>query len=338
MSADAAGTGPRAAAAAVVSWLRPHPHRGDVIAAGGVPLALFGVVVALRMVQWPLGAKFGVVAVIAVLLLAMGWLAELESDEPRAYHSVLLVSGLLTLAVALVLFAEVLGATRPPGAGGLTWVFAVVAVVAVLSARRSNSGACTLIAALAVAVAVEAFVAWAFHPHGTGTFRAVLIVLTVACAGGVARFRDHRRRHAVQLINAGALLTAVLAASLLAGPVLFGVASALGGFGGRAAASAGFGWELWILAVGFGVIAYAGADREPGPAYFGVVLLFEFALLVGLPRAGRGSLIGWPLFLLAIGLGGLAIGLRPRRPLPPPPDGEPPAPTIPLNREDHDQT
>ena len=133
MSADAAGTGPRAAAAAVVSWLRPHPHRGDVIAAGAVPLALFGVVVALRMVQWPLGAKFGVVAVIAVLLLAMGWLAELESDEPRAYHSVLLVSGLLTLAVALVLFAEVLGATRPPGAGGLTWVFAVVAVVAVLS-------------------------------------------------------------------------------------------------------------------------------------------------------------------------------------------------------------
>ena len=89
-----------------------------MIAAGAVPLAVFALVVPLRMVQWPLGARFGVVAVISLLLLAMGWLAELETDEPRAYHSVLLVSGLLTLTVALVLLAELLGATRPPGAAG----------------------------------------------------------------------------------------------------------------------------------------------------------------------------------------------------------------------------
>ena len=178
---------------------------------------------------------------------------------------------------------------------------------------------------------------WAFDPHGAGTFRAMLIVLAVACGGGVLRFRDHRRRHAVQLINAGALLTVVLGVSLIVQPaitVLFDCA--------RSACSAdlsghaGFGWELWILAVGFGVIAYAGADREPGPAYFGVVLLAEFAFLVALPRAGRGSLIGWPLFLLVIGLGGLTIGLRPRRPLPPPPGPDSSAPTIPLNAEEHD--
>jgi hypothetical protein len=84
------------------------------------------------------------------------------------------------------------------------------------------------------------------------------------------------------------------------------------------------------------VIAYAGADGEPGPAYFGVVLLAEFALLIGTSPSSRGSLVGWPLFLLVIGLGGLAIGMRPRRELPPPPGGDSPAPTIPLNREDHD--
>lgn len=332
MSVGATGQRPRAAAATIVSWLRPHPHRGDVIGAAAVPLAIFALVVSLRMVQWPVGARFGVVAVIALLVLSMGWLAQLESDEPRAYHSVLLICGLLTLAVALVLLAELLGASRPPGAGGLTWVFALLGVIAALCARRANSGACTLIAALAVAVAVEAFVAWAFHPHGPGTFRAVLIVLTVVCGGGVLRFRDRRRRHAVQLMNAGALLTAGLGLTLLWIPVLYGVG---GGFGVRGSTPSGFGWELWILAVGFGVIAYAGADREPGPAYFGVVLLVEFAILAGWP-SGRGSLIGWPLFLLLIGLGGLAIGLRPRRELPPPPGAESPAPTIPLNREDHD--
>ena len=153
------------------------------------------------------------------------------------------------------------------------------------------------------------------------------------------RFRDQRRRHAVQLMNAGALLTVALGATLLFQTVAETV-STVGAAAPRlsppAPGSAGFGWELWILAIGLGVIAYAGADREPGPAYFGVVLLVEFAFLVGLPRSGRGSLIGWPLFLLVIGLGGLAIGLRPRRELPPPPGGEPPAPTIPLNREDHD--
>ena len=127
------------------------------------------------MTQWSLGPRFGVIAVIAALLLMMGWLAPLEGDSPRVYHSVLLVCGLLPLAVALVLLAEVLGASRPPGAGGLLWVFAAEASVATASARRFNSGVCTLIAALAAAVALEAFVLWAFKPHGLGAFRAILL-------------------------------------------------------------------------------------------------------------------------------------------------------------------
>jgi len=83
--------------------------------------------------------------------------------------------------------------------------------------------------------------------------------------------------------------------------------------------SAAFGWKLYVLAVGCGLIAYAGVDSEPGPAYVGVLVLGAFALLAGLPVATRGSLVGWPLFLLAIGAAGLAVGLRPRRPLPPEP-------------------
>src|SRR5581483_8037921 len=137
--------------ARVIDRLRPHPHRGDVIAAGAVPLSLAAIVVELRMTQWSLGPRFVVVALIAVLLLTMGSLAELEGEVPRAYHSVLLVAGLLPLVVALVLLAEVLGAQRPPGAGGLFWVFALEALVAFVCARRANSGASTLIGALAAA-------------------------------------------------------------------------------------------------------------------------------------------------------------------------------------------
>ncbi len=96
---------------ALVGRLRPHPHRGDVIAAGAVPLALAAGVMELRMTQWSVGTRFAVVTIIAALILTMGWLAPLEGDAPRAYHSVLLVAGLLLVPPSLLLLAEVLGAS-----------------------------------------------------------------------------------------------------------------------------------------------------------------------------------------------------------------------------------
>src|SRR6202000_1443029 len=76
------------------------------------------------------------------------------------------VAGLLPLLLALQLLAEVLGATSDPppfaGAGRLAWTFAAEAAAALACARRANSAACTLIAALAGAVAVESAVRWVF--------------------------------------------------------------------------------------------------------------------------------------------------------------------------------
>ncbi len=318
---------------ALLDRIRPHPHRGDVIAAGAVPLALAAVVIELRMRQWSLGTRFVVVALIACLLLTMGLLAPPEGDTPRAYQSVLLLSGLLPLIVALQLLAEVLGAHRPPGAGGQVWTFGAEALTATAIARRVNSAVCTLVAALAGAIAVQAFVSWVFQPQGIGTFRAMLVVLALAYAAGAVRLRDSRRRHAVQLINAAGLVTLVLALTFVATSLAASVLNRIGTrVPGGGVSDASFGWKLYLLAVGFGLVAYAAADHEPGPAYVGTALLIIFALLVGLTLSGRGSLVGWPLFLLVIGAAGLAIGLRPRRPLPPPPRDVPPAPTVPMPR------
>jgi hypothetical protein len=322
---------------AALDRLRPHPHRGDVIAAGAVPLALAAVVIELRMTQWSLGPRFVVVALVASLLFLMGWLAPLEGETPRTYHSVLLLAGLLPMVVALTLLAEILGAHRPPGAGGDVWIFGLEAGLAAAAAWRANSGVCTLVAALAGAIAVESFVQWVFAPHGVGTFRAISVVLTLGFAAGAVRLRDRWGRHAVQLINAGGVVTVVLGGSFLVGAAFHSVGDpALGLFGlAGGTGAAGWGWKLWVLAVGFGLTAFACADREPGPAYLGVLLLVEFAVLVGAAPSGRGSLVGWPLFLLVIGAIGMIVGLRPRRPLPPPPGSEAgAAPTVPLNRED----
>jgi hypothetical protein len=157
----------------------------------------------------------------------------------------------------------------------------------------------------------------------------MLLVLTIAFAIGAVRLRDRHRRHAVQLVNAGGLATLLLGVTYAYSLALLSLLRGTGGlltlFGGQPA-TAPFGWKLFILAVGFALLAYAAADHESGPAYVGTAVLFTFVLLVGI-HLGRGSLVGWPLFLLLIGAAGLAVGLRPRRPLPPPPPTEP-APTI----------
>ncbi|MBV9838030.1 MAG: hypothetical protein JO156_07925, partial [Solirubrobacterales bacterium] len=124
-----------------MSALRPHPHRGNVIAAGAVPLSVAGVLIELRMHQWSLGPRFVVIVLVAGLILARGWLAPTEGAAPRTYQSILLIAGLLPLIVALELLAEVLGARRPPGSGGVAWTFGAEAAVAAAAARRARSGA-----------------------------------------------------------------------------------------------------------------------------------------------------------------------------------------------------
>jgi hypothetical protein len=135
----------------------------------------------------------------------------------------------------------------------------------------------------------------------------------------------------VQLVNAAGLAAALLG-------LTFAVDLIFSGFGlggGPERNGIGTGWELFLLACGFGLIAYSGVDREAGPAYLGVLVL---VLFVGLASPGD-SLIGWPIVLLLMAGGMLAIGLRPSRPLPPAPDAgaPPPPPPTPLGSEDTTQ-
>lgn len=318
----------------VLERLRPAPYRGDITAAGAIPLALSAIVIDLRMTQWSVGVRLVVVALIALLILTMGWLTPLDGPAPTQYHSMLLIAGLLPLLLALQLLAEVLGASRFPlvGSGRLAWTFGAEAAVAVILARRANSAACTLIAALAGAVAVASAVRWIFG-GSLDTVRLVLFLLSLCFAAGAVRLRDGQRRHAVSLVNAAGLaaltlgVTYVIAITLGFEGASLGSSSVQSFFFGRG--SAPVGWELYLLAIGFGLIGYAGSDREPGPAYIGVLVLLSFALIVG---AGHRTLIGWPLVLLALGVVGLVIGLRPSTPAPPPPPSTV-APTIPLGRD-----
>ena len=77
------------------------------------------------------------------------------------------------------------------------------------------------------------------------------------------------------------------------------------------------GWELVVFAVGCGLVAYGAVDRAPGPAYLGVANLAAFIVSAGV--SVDETLYFWPLLILALGVGVMFTGLRPRAPLPPEP-------------------
>src|SRR5215203_4626321 len=127
--------------------LRPPPHRGPLIAAGGVALAVGVALTVLRLRD-----ELAVAAVVAMLLGCGGvlyWLgaqAPNEQGEPPAYQSVLLATGLPLLYAGLLVLGA--GGFEPPGSWTLIWTSAAVAALALWPALARNSAISLLFAAL----------------------------------------------------------------------------------------------------------------------------------------------------------------------------------------------
>jgi hypothetical protein len=315
----------RAMAPSTVDLLRPKPFRGDVVAAGVVVLTTLVFVVAVRFDDaWGPGAHLAYSAVAWAFVTALALLAPMEGDAPRAYQSVLYVSSIALLTIVLVELSRVLGADALSTAGSGTWFFAVLAVFALGLAVRRNSAVCTLLGALSAGAAVLAAVEWIWSASGLATDRWILLALMVVYGLAAIGQRDRRLRHGVALIDAAGIAGLAIGASFSLNDLFFdetGMAEAVA-----------WGWELLILATGFGLIAYSSVDRQPGPAYLGVGNLVAFATITaaGVSREGA-TLLGWPIALAVAAAALLAIGLRPTTPAPPPPDVDAPeAPPLPL--------
>ena len=301
--------------------IRPHPHRGDVIAAGAAVLTVGIATVNARMaVRWDPAILLVLTGLGFGLVFGMGLLAPREAPAPRAYQSILLVAGLVLEAIALYRLDQVLGTDRPLSASGsVVWMAAIVTATAAHAARRVNSATCTLIAAVAGSLTALSFVQWVFDPHGLATFRWIMLAIIIGLALGATSLRDRQRRHAVALANTAGLAGLAIGAGYLIGGAFAGIAVTSSGVAAGSAHPA-TGWALVMLAVGFGLLAYGNADQEPGPGYLGFFLLLVFVLTAGPSGDSTASLIGWPILLLLVGGAGVVIGLRPRRPLPPSPD------------------
>ena len=271
--------------------LRPPPHRGPLIAAGAVALAVGVTVTVLRLGESMVTAA--ILLVTGALLYWLGAQAPNEDGEPPAYQSVLIAGALPLLLAGLIVLGS---GSEDPGAGTLLWTSAVVGALALWPAFERNSAISLLIAAILGGVVLIAASSLVLDSPSR-VLMAIYALALVLC--GLA-LREPARRHAEVLIDAAGLTIAWIAA----GPFLF-EDEHLPVF-----------WEIVVLGAGFGLVAFGAVDRSPGPAYLGVVNLALFILVV----SNDDDLLWWPVILLAGGIAMLAAGLRPRRPLPPEPD------------------
>ncbi|MDA0169548.1 hypothetical protein OJ998_10680 [Solirubrobacter taibaiensis] len=275
--------------------LRPPPHRGPLIAAGGVALAI-GVTLTVLRLQYtlPIGVDAALLILPGALLFWLGAQAPNEQGMPPAYQSVLLATGLPLIYGGLLVALGGEVDTIPEG-----WVLItaslVVAALAIWPALERNSAISLLFAALLVLLALgvlapDGIRRWVFLAYAGGLLFASLAL------------REPARRHAEVLCDAGGLAVAAIAIQ----PYSTGVPTPdLSAF-----------WELVLLAAGLGLVAFGALDRSPGPAYVGVLNLILFII----SAASGTTLLVWPLFLLVGGVIMVAAGLRPRSPLPPEPD------------------
>lgn len=291
--------------------LHVPPFRGDQVAAGVVVAAALVVLLELRM-AWPAVARLALAAAGAI---GAGVLLSGCPRQPRPYVSAIVTSTVLLVALALGRLGEVLGAGGlVGGAGALTWRLAALGLIAALLARTYDAAAATLVAALALAFVPLVFALWVGDPSA-GVQRLLLLVMALGLALAAVSRRDRRPAHAAQLANAGGVALAAMGATAL---VARG-AAALFGPGGPPVAGIGWGWELPLVAGGFGLLAYGAVDRQRGPVLVGLLVLATF--VASASHDGDGSLLGWPIALaLAAGFM-LVVGLRPTTPAPPEPPG-----------------
>ena len=309
--------------------LRPPAHRGPLIAAGAVVLAVGVVLEELRLSDsLAIGVHVVITGLTAAAILGIGLQAPTEGGRPPAYQSVLLVTGLLMLYVALLRLADALGAEFGAGGDGArdtlvwgslppptaVWTSLLLAAVAGWAALSRRSAVSLLIAALAAGFAVLAAVAWIFDADSQGPYRFVLLVLALGLVLGSLVLRGGEPRHAEQLINAAGV--AILVIPLLA--LGAGALQLLSLFGGTPEDLLPGFWELVVLAAGCGLVAFGAVDRVPGAAYLGFANLVAFVAVVAI--GAEASLLWWPLLLILVGLAALLAGLRPLAPLPPEPD------------------
>ena len=121
-----------------MSVLRPHPHRGDIVAAGVVVLTVFAVLVNARFAdEWSDVVRLLVSLAIVVPVIAMAVQSDAGDPAPRPYEWVLHVCSFVLLVLTLGNLASFFDGDGP---GTVTWVgLLLIAYCGWFAARRNSA-------------------------------------------------------------------------------------------------------------------------------------------------------------------------------------------------------
>jgi hypothetical protein len=303
--------------------IRPDP-RGDWLRMLGGVLFVLGATIlfARKADDWAAFPLLIVAAVPCIVVFGLGALGALATGEVARWHAVLMVAGVLLSALAFGQLWDVVGVnTETSGFGFLT--FACVAGLAAFASFGVGAAYQALLAALAGIGAWLFFFDMILDEPGANAFRWLLLVLCLVYAASAVALRARESPQAPELVTAAGI--AGVSVGLIG--VIAGAGGALGAllFGATPAEGEGqsFIWDLWLLLISLGLVAYGAVVHARGPAYVGFIGLLAFAILQGAEVNAQiegtepdQSFVGWPLILLLIGATGLAAGAIGRRPPP----------------------
>jgi hypothetical protein len=284
-------------------------ERAGARALGGLLLAIAVLVILIRRTSfadpWEPLPLFVIFLVTTAILLGVGVLGgRWREARPLGWQIVWAVLGIALVPFTLYAFlAWVEGDANAPL--NTAWIFLVTGLAGLAAALVAGVRAGCLLGALALIVSWLGL--WGeLLDDGlgadVGTLRgllvlaaAIVIALAIVLTGlGLPEggFGDMVTAAGIVAVLAGAVSLAALP-----GSILFAGAS---GFEPQVEAS--LFWDSWLLLVTLGLLLYGAAAGLRGPVYVGVVGLIAFTYLVGLDAdddTPSGSLLGWPLVLLA---------------------------------------
>jgi hypothetical protein len=303
--------------------IRPDPRDDWLRMLGGVLFALGATVLFARKGDdWAAFPLLIVVAVPCVIVFGLGALGALATGEVARWHAVLMVTGVLLSLLAFGQLWDTVGVNTDSSGFGFL-IFACVAGLAAFASFGVGAAYQALLAALAGIGVWLFFFDMILDEPGATTFRWLLLVLCLFYAAVAFVLRDREAPQAPEFVTAAGI--AGVSVGLIG--VIAGAGEAFGGLFFGAAPTEGEGqsfiWDVWLLLISLGLVAYGAVVHARGPAYVGFIGLLAFAILQGAevnallegdePDA---SFVGWPLILLLIGAAGLAAGAMGRRPPP----------------------
>jgi hypothetical protein len=291
-------------------------------ALGGLLLGIGGLVLILRKSVLPEGWEdfpLFVVWLIPALVLYGGGIIAARATEPRLWHSVWVVFGLLFVYGSLLQFLALIdGDTGAPL--NTVWTLCVVAAFAAAAAIFARVRFGWLVAGIALAIAWLSL--WnEILENGigddAGTFRGLCMIATLllVAMAWMIESRGRDRSEAAEIVTAAGLIFVVGAGliglsdiSTLLVPT--DVSPTSGGV------SPSLFWDLVLLGGSVLLIGAGAFVGARGPVYVGAAGILTFVLLVGIDLdddSPEGKLIGWPLILLlaaALAIAGSLMAAR----------------------------